>query len=115
MSENDNKSDPTAPSASFDYIKSNLFRSIRADGAIGGITPNGHIHMAFYSERHAIPKREVYSINEDGTLNELREAYTRSSYVREMDVDVFLALDVAKNVHEWLGKVIEESGKDVNK
>ena len=41
----------------FDYIKGQHFRAIRADGAIGGITPSGSIHFALYSERHPIRSR----------------------------------------------------------
>ena len=38
-----------------DYIKSNLFRVVVADGAFGGLTPRGNIHIDFWSERRAIP------------------------------------------------------------
>lgn len=52
----------------FDYIKSNFFRVVHADGVTGGGTPNGSIHLAFFSERGPIPQREVRSINADGTF-----------------------------------------------
>ncbi len=94
----------------FDYIKSAQFRSIHADGAIGGPTPNGQIHLAFYSERPSIPRRIVQRIDSKGALGEevpsLRES--RNSIVREMDVDVFLSLPVAKSFHQWLGTVIND-------
>ena len=94
----------------FDYIKGQLFRVVRADGAIGSVTPNGHIHMAFYSERPAIPRRQVYRLSE-GKLGEeiVPERLTRGSIVREMDVDVFLTLSVAEHLHVWLGQRIEEA------
>ena len=41
----------------FDFIKSEYFRVIHADGALGGPTPQGLVHMAFYSERPPIPRR----------------------------------------------------------
>lgn len=46
----------TAPQIRFNYIKSAQFRVIHADGAIGGVTPNGFIHMALFNERAAIPR-----------------------------------------------------------
>lgn len=101
---------PTADDrVSFDYIKGKDFRVIRADGAIGGITPNGYIHFALYSERAAIPRRLVQRIGPDGALGEIIESETisRGSIVREMDVDVFLRPDVAKHLHKWLGDHIE--------
>ncbi|MCE9523595.1 MAG: hypothetical protein K8S25_14335 [Alphaproteobacteria bacterium] len=93
-----------------DYIKSNLFRAIRTDGVIGSVTPTGHIHMAFYSERPAIPRRQVYSLSSKGTLGEAipEETVSRNSIVRELDADVFLTLNVAEVVHKWLGDRIAD-------
>ena len=102
-------SGPAADRISFDYIKGKDFRVIRADGAIGGITPNGYIHFALYSERQAIPRRQVFALSEDGVVGEMIEAetITRGSIVREMDVDVFLRPDIAKALHQWLGEHLE--------
>ena len=49
------KSPPKLPKElEFDFIgKSNFFRAIRADGAFGGLAPNGVLHMALYSERQS--------------------------------------------------------------
>jgi len=92
----------------FDYIKGPHFRSVRADGAIGAVTPNGHIHMALYSERPAIPRRLVHEVDQEGKLGKEVERESRESIVREMDVDVFLTLSVAKSIHDWLGRRIKE-------
>ena len=96
----------------FDYIKSQDFKVIRADGAIGGVTPSGHIHMALYSERQAIPRRIVNELNADGTLGAVLDdkTETRGSMVREMDIDVFLTRDVAKNIGDWLLERVKETG-----
>ena len=51
----------------FDFIKSNFFRVIKADGAFGGISPNGSIHMALYSERSAIPTKTFHSLEALGS------------------------------------------------
>lgn len=104
--ENNKSSQPTT--VAFDYIKSATFRSIRADGAIGAVTPNGHIHMAFYSERSAIPRRMIHELKKDGTLGEPHEIETRNSVVREMDVDVFMTLEAAISLRDWLAQRIEE-------
>lgn len=111
----DDKSSPnsngeTQPRVALDYIKSEYFRVIRADGAIGSLTPNGHIHMTLFSERLAIPRRQVYELVENrlGSLIE-SETVTRDSIVREMDVDVFLTIDIAKQIQQWLGDRIEEA------
>ena len=59
------------PMIAFDYIKGNFFRVIHADGVLGGSTPSGNIHMAFFSDRQPIPKREVYGLKPDGSLGDL--------------------------------------------
>ena len=94
----------------FDYIKSQLFRVIRADGAIGGLTPNGNsINFALYTERHPIPRRLVHQV-EGGKLGAVltNETVSRDAIVREMDVEVFLSVDVARSLHTWLGEKIAE-------
>src|SRR3954469_15164957 len=45
-----------------EYIKSSYFRVVHSTGAIGGITPEGNIHMAFFSERPAIPRMQVHKL-----------------------------------------------------
>ena len=88
----------------FDYLKSPQFRSIRADGAIGGLTPDGLIHFALYSERIAIPRQIVQPVEADGTLGPAISELTvsRGSIVREMDVDVFVSPEVAVRLRDWI-------------
>jgi hypothetical protein len=93
----------------FDYIKGPHFRAVRADGAIGGVTPNGHIHIAFYSERLPIPRRVVHSLDpSSGKLGEEIARESRDAVIREMDSDLFLTLSVAKSIYTWLGERITE-------
>ncbi len=92
-------------------IKSNGFRCVRADGSIGGITPNGHIHMAFFSERSAIPRRVIHELTADGQLGNTKEMETRNSIVRELDVDVFMTSEVARSLYDWLGSQLKEYDK----
>lgn len=92
------------PQIAFDYIKGQLFHVVHADGVIGGVTPNGSIHVAFFSERSPIPQREVRAINADGTLGDqiIDQSVVRNAIVREVDVDVMLALPVAEVLIAWL-------------
>ncbi|WP_324752102.1 hypothetical protein [Roseovarius sp. Pro17] len=108
MTEESNTFDPGKPVVSFDYIKASGFQSLRADGVIGGLTPNGRIHMAIYSERPAIPRRLTYSLNDAGHLGDLVEVETRDSVVREMSADIFLDLKSAEAIQEWLKEQIKE-------
>ena len=96
---------------SFDYLKSRYFRVIRADGAIGSVTPNGHIHLALFSERPAIPRHIVHELDADGRLGSEvpNEMVSRGGIVREMEVDVFLTVEAAENIKQWLDEKINEA------
>jgi hypothetical protein len=94
----------------FDFIKSPLFRSVHADGVIGSLTPRGQIHFAVFCERPALPRRLVFKPRADGSLGEeiVEETISRGTIVREMDVDVFMSPDVAKDLRDWLSDRLNE-------
>lgn len=102
-----------AQEATFDFIKSEYFRVIHADGAIGGPTPQGHIHVAFYSERPPLPRRIVQPITPAGILGEAipEKTVMRDAIVREVDVDVMMTYPVALQLHQWLGQKLEDLQK----
>ena len=52
-------------SINFDFVKSNDFRVIHADGCFLGTTQTG-VAISFYSERQPIPRRLVHKVNKDG-------------------------------------------------
>ena len=98
-----------APEIAFDYIKGQLFHVVHADGVIGGMTPTGNIHVAFFSERIAIPQRELRKINPDGTLGDIVSIEGRHAIVREVDVDVMMSHSVAETLIEWLQARVSEA------
>lgn len=91
---------------SFEYIKSQFFRVIHADGAVGSITPTGKLHIAFYSERLAIPKMTVHEHRADGTLGKVisEQTISKSSIIREMDVDVIFDGDTLDGLIAFLNE-----------
>jgi hypothetical protein len=93
----------------FDFIKSNFFRVVRADGAFGGLSPTGAIHMAIYSERQPLPQKIVHRI-EDGTLGpEMADRRQgRKAIVREVEVDVVLEIAQAIVLRTWLEDKINQ-------
>jgi hypothetical protein len=95
--------EPEPSQIRFDYIKSNFFRVIRADGAYGGLTPRGNaIHIAFFSERSAIPLQDTFDREPGGGLGKLTDRTVRQAVIREVEVDVMLDLDTARSVSQWL-------------
>lgn len=95
----------------FDYIKSPLFRSIHVDGAIGAVTPNGHIHLSLYNERPAIPRQIIHELAPDGQLGEEipGRRVSRGGIVREMDVDVYMSVETVESLRNWLTDKIDEA------
>lgn len=86
----------------FFYVKSPQFRVIHADGAVGGVTPRGFIHMAFYSERPAIPQSQQFKVEPDGLISEPYETEGKEGIIREMDVDVIMGKQTAIQLRDWL-------------
>ena len=93
-------------SITYDFIKSNLFRVLHVDGAWGGISPDGYIQMAIFSERRAIPRRVVYQLSE-GRVGPEIEREERPGLVREVEADLVMSLEAAVAIREWLDGRIE--------
>ena len=92
----------------FHYIKSNHYRVVHADGAYGGVTARGYLHVSFFNERRPIP-RVITLIRDEGS-DQAREEITdtRSGVVREVEVGVLLDEQAATELIEWLnGKLLE--------
>jgi hypothetical protein len=93
----------------FDYIKSNFFRIVHADGVFGGVSPHAKIYMTFWSSRPPIPTQVVHRVTVDGTLGEeIRDKRTgRDAIIREAEVGVLMDLDIAKSFRSWLDERIK--------
>lgn len=103
------------PPIRFHYIKSNAFRVVHADGVVGGPTPNGNIHMSFFSERSAIPTMIEHSMSTvDGTIAKIGDVTHKEGkdgFVREVEVGVMMDLTMARVLHKWLGDHITKMGR----
>ena len=93
----------------FDYIKSNFFRVVHADGVFGGVTPTLGIHMDVFSQRSPIPKEVVHEVKPDGTMGEeiVSERDVRDAIVREVEVGIVFNLAMAKRMVEWLSAKVQ--------
>lgn len=96
------------PRIRFHYIKSNLFRVIHVDGALGGITSRGLVHCAVYSERQAIPQTTEHEVTAEGRLGAQSSQEGKEGIVREMDVDLIMTKQTAIELRDWLNDRIGE-------
>jgi hypothetical protein len=105
---------PSDKELAFDYIKAPDFRVVWADGAIGSITPNGILSFVLFAERAAIPRRQVYvldQVDDDTfTLGEERKdkRISRGSIVREMACNVFVSREAAETIVTLLQEQIRD-------
>lgn len=95
----------------FDYIKSQFFRVVHVDGIFGGTSPNGKsIRMSVWNERWPIPKQTVHEMDEFGNLLKefVEERIGRDAIVREVEVDLAMDVDCAKQIRDWLSLKINQ-------
>ena len=90
--------DDKASSVTFHYVKSSQFRVLHCDGIAGGLTPNGHIHFAVFSERPAIPQQITHKITQANTLGEAIAVQGRSGIIRDMEIDVLCTVETAEQL-----------------
>src|SRR6185312_9554785 len=88
----------------FQYTKDPLFQTAHADGFVGGLTPNGQIHLAFFDERSLLPKKHVYRVNPDGSLgSEIPEGRVLNEPIaRDIQLDVLMSMQTAEALKNWL-------------
>lgn len=86
------------------YSKGPSFRTIRVDGAWGGVTPKRDIFMALWSERPSIPDRVRYEIVNDALGAEHPEFDSESGVRIMRDVEIGLSMDkaTANVLIDWL-------------
>ena len=110
MSKESTRADSTPDRVKFDYIKSNLFRNVHADGVVGGLTPRLDVHLAVWSQRSPIPRQVVHEVEADGTVGEeiKDERDTRDALVREVEVGVILDEAIVRELVKWLQERIDE-------
>jgi hypothetical protein len=101
---------PTKPDIDridFHYIKSNSFRVIQAQGAIGGPSPKGKgIQMAVFNERFSIPQKTTFKIAK-GKLDEEISRVDRGGIVREVEAEIVMSLEDAEAIATWLAENIK--------
>jgi len=91
----------------FYFEKGNFFRVIHADGAHGGLTPDGqYITMNLYNERQPIPKHQDY-IPSGERLVAVEPPYKRDGIIREVEVSVVMNLETATVLNQWLADKIQ--------
>ena len=88
----------------FHFIKSNAYRVVHVDGAVGGLTPNLNVFVSMYSERPPIPELQVMALNESGGIADevITERVTKQGVVREVEVGLVMTVANARSLIAFL-------------
>lgn len=98
----------------FNYVKSNLFRVIHADGAVVALSPSQDITINLFSQRFSIPDEVIIDLDEDGsaisetTRSDLDEEHIDNVVIREIDTLAVMSLDAARTLVFQLQEILEE-------
>ena len=109
----EHKNNEILDTVEFHYIKSNLFRVIHTDGVLANITPKGKISLCLFSERTPIPKLVEYSIDQEGHLSSENNRVSRSGFVREIDTDMMIDIETAKEIKAVLETLIKKYEEEI--
>src|SRR5690348_16275464 len=88
----------------FHFVRSQHFRVVHADGAVGAPTPRGLISFSLYSERQVDPDSVVQALLPDGTLSSVTDASGPYGILRELEIGVVMDEASAAAFHQWLGQ-----------
>lgn len=88
----------------FNKISHN-FRELHVDGAFGGLTPKGLLNINFYAERFPIPKSITLNLSDKSTID---SDDSKSGIIREFEFGVYMDLNVAKQISDFLINKISE-------
>jgi len=87
----------------FEYKISPNFVVYAVCGAFGGLNSHGEIIMTLYNEKAAIPERQTYRINDDGSIDKQPISVEKKEVViRHVMFGVSMNPSVARSVGEWL-------------
>jgi hypothetical protein len=97
------------------YQKSEQYREVYCDGAVGSQTPPGSLWVGFYTERLPLPRIVRHEMIASPDSAELRidpdkpgvVLEGKVGIVRNVEFGLYLSVPTARKLHEWLGSQIE--------
>lgn len=93
------------------YEYSEDYNPVYVNGLHGGITGLGEIVMNFFMERHAVPRTEVYALDDNKNLvmppTSTEPTDYNESILRYVETGVIMSYPVAVEIHAWLDRHIK--------
>lgn len=86
----------------FHFTDSPFSRVILVDGIWGGITHNGGVHMAVFSQHHPIPESVTHEVDPSGMIGREKARAKVEGLVRTIEAHLILTKDTAVSIRDWL-------------
>lgn len=98
------------PKIDIHYEKNPQFRTVYADGLIGGTTPAGMVNLNFYATRNIIPRCVSHDVADNGMLiNPGRNSDdSKEGIIREIEVGVYMSRESARDVYTFLKTMFKD-------
>jgi hypothetical protein len=87
----------------FVYHKLEDYKVYPVNGLYGGVSSRGEFIGHFFLEHHEIPKEEIQSIKEDGSLGEVEAKPSVEVKIdRDLQVGIMVNCEQAVNIANWI-------------
>lgn len=104
----------------FNYVYDNNYSPENFTGILSSVSVDNNLLLNFYTERSALPIKEIYELNENGDLNEsslvsFPDNTDTLNLVRHIKSGLVVDLDGAKNLVELLQEyidIVEKTGEN---
>jgi len=91
------------------YTKSQDYRIVHSDGAMGGMTPRGEFRIEFIVTLPPEVTSEEIEVGPKGKTKSKGLATDCKDLVRERQVCVLMSMESARNLAEWLSKQVPDN------
>ncbi len=90
------------------FLRSQFCRVIQVDGVFGGLTPQGTLAVALYSQYATLPSQITYEATQQGTPKEVSRV-GEPTLTWEVEVEAMLSIETARSLRDWLNRQLEQA------
>lgn len=93
----------------FIFEKARHHRTLHADGAWAGVTPQLEVQVVFFNDLKLMPESVTHLVTPEGLLGkEISREYDRDSVMREANITVVMNKEAIKRVVDLLNLMVKQ-------
>ena len=113
MTDEGNKETPMVPKIRFVYQKARHHRTLHADGAWAGVTPQLEVQLALFNDLRLMPEYVTNLITAEGGVGDEiskgpSDTEMPGNVLREVDVTIIVSRNTAKNLIDVLSQMVKQ-------